>query len=91
MAASAPARAQPSPGWWVIWKLAHCLMSLSNVIDPAPFGSFMVSPGRSRVLSSSPFESVNFFILEVSSWYTFCGIPESTPRLPWYADSARTG
>lgn len=91
IAVKAPTSAQSLPGCWVTWKPAHSLMSFSKVIEPAPFGSVMVSPGSSLFLRMSPLESLNCFISEVSSWYTFCGRPESTPRLPWYPLSASTG
>lgn len=91
IAANAPASAQSLPGCWVTWKFAHSLMSLSKVIEPAPSGSFIVSPGRSRDLRISPLASLNCFMWAVSSWYTFCGRPASTPRLPWKPLSASTG
>ncbi len=91
IAVKAPISAQSLPGCWVTWKFAHSLMPLSKVMEPAPFGSFIVSPGSRRALTMLPFASLNCFIFEVSSWYTFCGMPASTPRLPWNPDSASTG
>ncbi len=78
-----PASAQPLPGWRATWKPAHSLMSFSKVIEPAPFGSFMVSPGRRFSRSCAPLASlkpVRFFLF---SWYTLCGRPEFTPSSPW--------
>lgn len=91
MAVRAPARAQPEPGCSVTWKPAHSLMSFSKVIEPAPFGSFMVSPGFRFSLSCLPLESLKPFMLVLSSWYTLCGRPESTPRSPWKASRFSTG
>lgn len=43
-AATAPVSARPLPGWWVILKLAQVLTPV-KVMEPSPFGSFIVSPG----------------------------------------------
>ncbi len=83
IAVSAPARAQVVPGCWTTWKPAHSLICLSKVIDPAPLGSFIVSPGSSWDLRMAPLAVLNCFRFLVSSWYTFCGMPELTPRSPW--------
>jgi hypothetical protein len=83
IAVSAPARAQPVPGCWVTWKPAHSLICFSKVIEPAPFGSFMVSPGFRFSLRMLALGVLELLHVLLSSWYTFCGMPELTPRSPW--------
>ncbi len=90
MAAIAPARARPLPGWWVTEKVAHRSMP-SNFTVPAPFGRVIVSPSASFCLNTSPDSSLKDCILSVLSTYTFCGRPESTPRLPCQALSMSRG
>ena len=50
MAAMAPASAQPLPGCWEIWKLAHSLISFSKVIEPAPSGQLHRLAGQQGLL-----------------------------------------
>lgn len=51
----------------------------------------MVWPGFRFSLSWAPLESLNSFTCDLSSWYTLCGMPEFTPRSPWYGVRLSTG
>lgn len=51
----------------------------------------MVWPGLRLSLSWAPLASLYAFTCDLSSWYTLCGMPESTPRSPWNGVRFSTG